>query len=246
MLLAFVLAAVTATFHPASPTVGDLVTIEFAAPVVLDRSPAYEIVSGAGNRVVVRTFTPKPLALSGTIGNVRFRNLVIPVTSVIAPGDPMMPAPLVPPVPAPYPRGPFIAIAIAAAAAIAAWAAVIMRARRIARPARAEPFVAPDERFRRAVLALRENRAHPRRWAALADETRAYLAATRAGLGAEWTTSELVPRLAEEERVVIDILRNGDVEKFAPRGTPSMEFEDVAQRALALATPRTPPQEQRA
>jgi hypothetical protein len=161
----------------------------------------------------------------------------VPVASVLAPNDSMTPAPLAPPVKVPYPRAPFMAIAMAALAAIAAWAAVWWRARHVAEARVVQSSLSPEERFRNAVLALRRNHKHPRRWAALADETRAFLAATR-HLGSELTTTELVPRLAEHDRVAEDILRHGDVEKFAPRGTPNAEFEDVAQQALTLAEAR--------
>src|SRR5688572_30216167 len=118
ILAALLLATVTATFHPPQPKVGDLITVEFAAPVVLDESRDFEVVSRQGRRVVVRTFTPKPFVLSGVVGgNVRFTNLIVPVGSVLKRGDAMKPAPLAPPVKIPYAREPFIAIAIAAACA---------------------------------------------------------------------------------------------------------------------------------
>jgi hypothetical protein len=237
-VLAFVFVAVTATIQPSAPKVGDLIAIEFAAPVVLDASTDYEVVSRSGNRVVVRTFTPKPFTMSGAVGGARFANLKVPVTSVLAPNDTMTPAPLAPPLQVPYPRAPFLAIAIAAFAAMAIWAAVWWRARHAARAEVVTPAISPEERFRNAVLALHRNREHPRRWAALADETRAFLAATR-HLGKELTTTELVPRLSEHDRIAEDILRHGDVEKFAPRGTPVAEFEDVALRALSLAEARS-------
>jgi hypothetical protein len=234
IVAAFVLAAVTATVSPSPAKVGDPITIDFAAPVVLDASTDYEVVWSGGKRVIVRTFEPKPFVMSGRVGKERFINLVVPVTSVLAPNDAMTPAPLAPPVEVPYPRLPWIAIALATLAAIATWAAVWWRAKHAAAPAIATPPWTAEERFINAVIALRRNREHPRRWAALADETRAYLAATRQ-LGKELTTYELLPRLAEQDAVVVDILRNGDVEKFAPRGTPQADFEDVAQRALSLA-----------
>jgi hypothetical protein len=232
-LLAFVFAAVTATIHPAAPKVGDLITLEFTAPVVLDASPDYEIVSRQEKQVVVRTFAPKPFVLSGKIGNVPFTNLVVPVKSVLAPDDKMTPAPLAPPVSVPYPRAPFIAIAAAALAAIVLWAAVWWRAKHPAAAVAVPVPVSAEERFRNAVFALRRNRAHPRRWAALADETRAFLAATR-HLGTELTTTELVQQLTDHDRIAEAILRHGDVEKFAPSGTPNAEFDEVADRALTL------------
>lgn len=223
-------AVVTATFSPPAPTVGDWVTITFAGPVKLDPSPAYELVLQQGRRVVVRTFTPRPFALSGVTGGVRFRNLIVPVRSVLKPNDDLKPAPLTPPRAIPYPRAPFIAIAIAALLAVATWALAWYLARRAVRVI--EPAITPDERFRRAVA---EARTHPDRWAVLADATRAYLAETRANLGSELTTTELVPRLDEREHVVVDILRHGDMEKFSADGAPPRDFDEVASRALLLA-----------
>lgn len=232
MILA-ILAVVTVTFHPPAPKVGDLITVEFSAPVTVDASPAYEVVSTAGKRVVVRTFEPKPIHLSGTQGGVRFRNLTIPVTSVLQQGDLMAPAPLVPPRHVDYPRAPFIAIGIAALCALAVWALLWWRSRKPA--VVPQVIVPPEERFRRAVLALRQNGRHPLRWAALADETRRYLAATR-NISSDLTSTEVVPRLGERERIVVDILRQGDLEKFSERGAEPRDFEDVAARALELAS----------
>ena len=251
MILA-ILAVVSATLQPAQPKVGDLITVQFQAPVTLDAAQDFEVVSRSGNKVVLRTFLPKPFVLSGVTGNVRFTNLIVPVGTVLQKNDQLTPAPLAPPREVPYPREPFIAIAIAALAAIAAWAAVWWRSRRQQEVIAPVPLLAPDERFRRAVLSLREDPSQPQRWARLADETRAYLAATRPHLPSDLTTSELVPRLGEPERVVEVILHMGDVEKFAPDaggaaaasaaedagGRPSTEtdFDDVANRALELAS----------
>lgn len=233
IVLALILATITTTVHPPTPTVGDLITLEFAGPVTLDPSDAYEIVAQDGNRVMLRTFQPRPFVVSGTQGVIRFDNLVVPVRSVLRQNDDMQPAPLAPPRPAPYPREPFIAIAVAALAAVAAWGAVWLASRSPAETA--VPLLAADERFRRAVLALRADGLHPHRWAALADETRRYLAATQPRLGAELTTTELLERVARGDAVVEEILRQGDMEKFAPAGAPSRDFDRVAARALELA-----------
>jgi hypothetical protein len=231
MILAF-LAAVTISFQPPAPTVGDRIVIDFQAPVVLDASKDYEVIEQQGRRAVVRTFVPKPFALSGTMGSVRFRNLVVPVKSVLEPNDDLKPAPLRPPQPVPYPRAPFVAIGIAALCAIAAWAAVWWLVRRSV-PVPAAPPVPIDERFRRAVFAAKTQ---PERWAALADATRAYLAATRPQYGSDLTTTELVARLREEERIVQAILRQGDLEKFSLSGAEPEDFDAVAERALRLAS----------
>lgn len=232
MILA-ILAVVTATFHPPQPTVGDLVTIEFTAPATLDPSPHFEVVSRERNRVVVRTFEPRPFKVSGVTGGVHFRDLTIPVRSVIPPNDLGTPAPLVPPRAVRYPRAPFVAIGIAALCALAAWWAAWLRSQ----PGVVVPVVVegPSERFRREVLALRYADRYPQRWAKLADETRVFLAATR-GIGPDLTTTEIIPRLDRREAIVVDILRQGDLQKFSGRGAEPRDFEDVATRALELAS----------
>lgn len=234
MILA-VLALVTASFHPSEPKVGDLVTITFPEPVVLDASRDYEVVSRTGNVVVVRTFEPRPFVLGGTMGNVRFRNLKVPMQSVLKQGDDFAPAPLAPPRPMALPSVWWVAAAIAALLAIAVGLILWLRAKRRA-PEKPMPVASPEERFRAAVLALRANPSRPLRWAALADETRKFLAATRPRLGSDLTTTELVPRLAEQEHVVEEILRQGDLEKFSRRGAAQREFDELADQALELAS----------
>jgi hypothetical protein len=231
MILSLV-AAVTMIFEPAAPTVGDPIVLRFEEAVVLAPSRDYEIVEQQGERVVVRTFTPKPLVLSGRVGKTGFRNLAVPVNSVLRPNDNLQPAPLTPPQPVPYPRAPFVAAGIAAACAIAAWAGVWWLARQ-RKPVPVEPPLPADERFRRAVAAAK---GQPERWAALADATRAFLAETRPQLGPDLTTTELLPRLNAEERIVREILRQGDLEKFSIDGAEAENFDDVAQRALELAS----------
>lgn len=234
-----VLALVTATLQPAAPRVGDRITVTFAAPVVLDASPAYEVVERQGNRVVLQTFEPKPFVMSGETGGVRFDNLRVPVTSVLRPGDNLAPAPLAPPRRVPYPQAPFVAIGVAALAACGAWVLLWWRSRKSAAvPLPGSPLVHPEDRYRGAVLALRNNPSRAARWALLANETRAYLAATRPHLSGDLTTSELLLRLREHEAIVREILRQGDLEKFSPRGAPPLDFDAVAVRALELVIPR--------
>lgn len=240
MILA-VLAVVTATFQPPAPKVGDLITVEFAEPVELEQKAGYEIVEQSGKKAVVRTFEPKPFALEGVTGRVRFRNLVIPVGSVLQKNDDLKPAPLAPPREVPYPRRPFIAIGIAAVAALAAWALVWWLSRRRANVV-TEPILAPDERFRRALVSLRKETAG-QRWARLADETRRFLAATRPEFPQDLTTSELVPMLSPEESVVAEILQQGDLEKFSTRGAEPRDFNAIADRALVLAEKKPEPEE---
>jgi hypothetical protein len=161
----------------------------------------------------------------------------VPVVSVLRQGDDLALAPLAAPRPLPQAVAPFVAIGIAALCAIAAWAVVWLRSRRKVAAVATPVFVRPDERYRRALLALRSNPSRPTRWATLANETRAYLAATRHDLGADLTTSEVVPRLREHEAVVREILLQGDLEKFSPRGAPQRDFDEIVARALELVAP---------
>ncbi|HEY0140785.1 MAG TPA: hypothetical protein VGF48_07805 [Thermoanaerobaculia bacterium] len=226
MLLPIV-AFLAVTISPSQPAVGDLVTVTFPAPVVLDHSEAYEVVSQKGNTVVVRTFEPKPFVLEGSFGRV-----TIPVRSVLKRGDDLKMAPLVPPRALPYPSTPWIAIASAAAFAALAWLFAWWRSRqKVVAPA---IVLAPDEQYRQTIELLVGRTAKPLRWAALADATRAYLAATRPRLGTELTTTELLRRLDADEAVVREILQQGDLEKFSLRGPEPRDFDDVARRALGL------------
>lgn len=229
-MIPILLLAVTITFRPANPTVGDLVTVEAppqSGPVFLDPSPQFEVVSRKPNAVVIRTFQPKPLTLSGTAGGEHFAGVVVPVRSVLKQGDTMEPAPLLPPRTIPYPRGPFIAIGATALAAILAWLAVFAYARRLARANAPVPSLSPVERFRSEIAAAGGH------WAALADATRHYLASH--GFGAELTTRELLSVLPDEVRAIAsEVLREGDLDKFSPWGSAAPDFSAAARRALTL------------
>jgi hypothetical protein len=229
-----VLALIT-TFHPARPTVGDAITIDFAAPATVDPSPDYEVVSRTGNSVVIRTFVPHTITVTGRSANGPL-SVMIPIHSVLKPDDKLEPAPLKPPKAEPWPRLPFVAIGIVGLAAIAAWTAVVLLAkRRVPRP---RIVVVPVEAFRARVLVLR-GKAAPMRWAHLADALRAYLAAVHDDLGAELTTSELLARVDDD--AVAQILRQGDLEKFSPWGAAPASFDEVAGRALEIPSWAEPP-----
>src|SRR5438270_3079065 len=165
------LLVVPAPFRPPAPTVGDLIVIDFQQPARLDKSAQYEIVSQRGRRVVIRTFEPRPFTISGRAGDVAFRNMVVPVHSVLKPRDNLSPAPLKPPRSEAYPWMPFVWIGVVALLAIGAWSAAVVLARRAA-AARAPKLAAPpDEQFRQAVAAAKS-------WAQLADSVREYIGAT--------------------------------------------------------------------
>lgn len=204
MIAPLVLAIVTATIRPAAPTIGDPITIDFPKPATVNPSPDYEIVSQNGARVIVRTFQAKPFKVSGRMGDVAFRDLVVPVHSVLKPNDKMEPAPLIPPRPLPYPPMPFVLIGVAALLAAISWTAVVRRATR--KKVVVEPQLSPDERYRLAVR-------NATTWAQLADAVREYLAATTE-IGRELTTTEALQRDAAV--AFAEVLRNGDLEKFSP------------------------------
>jgi hypothetical protein len=217
---------ISVTFHPAKPTVGDLISIDFPRPVTLEASPSYEVVLHARQHYVIRTFEPKPIALSGIAGDVRFRNLVVPVRSVLGANESReVPSPLKPPHPLPSPSLPLILIAAALLAAIGAWTLVFFRRPRVV----VRPVLTPADQFRVSVEQARKSKQH---WASLADALRAYLA--RRGYGAELTTSQLLPLLPHEHQLIADILRLGDYEKFSPWGAPQDDFEALASRVPAI------------
>lgn len=232
MILAAAL-ALTVTIAPPRPTVGDRIAVDFpSAPVVLERSDAFEVVAAQGKRVVVRTFEPKPFKLSGTAGGVAFRDVVVPVHSVLRPKDDLKPAPLAPPRAEPQPLLPLMLIGAAAALCVAVWTWLALRARRASTPVAIEPALPPRQRFRQTVIELRNNAGAPRRWSRLADALRDYLAAT-SDLSLDLTTTQLLDRTGDP--VIARILRQGDLEKFSPWGAMEMNFNDLAERALALA-----------
>lgn len=216
-MIAILFLAVTATFRPPAPTVGDRIAIDFQQPVTLDRSPQFEIVSQRGNRVVIRTFEPRPFAISGRTGDVVFRNLIVPVHSVLKPKDNLAPAPLKPPKSERYPMLPFVLIGVAALLAIGAWTAVVMLAKRKNKP---RIVIAPVERFRVAVSRARS-------WAELADAVREYIDATTL------TTTEVLQQNSSE--TLGEILRQGDLEKFSPWGARPGDLRSLKERALELA-----------
>lgn len=247
----------TATFRPEHPHVGDPIVIDFPEPVALDASPHYEVLSQTGRRTIVRTFEPRPFALSGRSGSVAFRNLVVPVQSVLKSKDDLRPAPLAPPVVTPYPAVATQLLFGVAGLAVLAWLSVVLLARRVSAAANPVPSIPPDERFRAAVIALRNNPRRPQRWAELADATRAFLAATDPDLGVELTTTEVRPLLelksqrrrpvgswpAHGDATVIEILRQGDLEKFSPWGARPADFAELAHKALQLAPEPLPESE---
>jgi hypothetical protein len=229
MIASFALLAAI-TFTPARPHVGDPITVTFPAPVTVQRSNDYEIVAQRGREVVVRTFEPRTFTLRTSDGE----EVIIPIHSVLKPDDKLQAAPLKPPRAEGYPRAPFIAMGIAAAAAIAAWAAVVLLARR--RTPKPQIVVDPAERFRASVMAARG-------WADLADAVRRYLAASYPSLGMELTTRELLARW--DDPMVAEVLRQGDLEKFSPWGAAPGDFRALAQRVLTLI-PEPPAEEEKA
>lgn len=236
-MLGLLLFTAITTFTPAAPTVGDPITIEFASPTTIDASPDYEVVSRAGNHVVIRTFVPHTMTVKGhTAGGPV--SVMIPIHSVLKPDDKLEPAPLKPPREEPWPRMPFVAIGLAALAAAALWTAIVMIARR--RVPKAVVVVIPAEEFRARLQSMRRA-APPMRWAQLSTALRRYLAAVRADLGAELTTAELVTRIEDAERehsdhasIVKQILHQGDLEKFSPWGAAPADFSDALTRALEI------------
>jgi hypothetical protein len=220
--------ALITTFQPPHATVGDPITIDFAQQTAVDPSPDYEVIARHGNSVVIRSFVPHTIAVTGRSAEGPV-SVMIPIHSVLKPDDKLEPAPLKPPKTEPWPRLPFVAIGIAALIAIAVWAAAVLLARR--RIPKPQIVAIPAEEFRKRVRVLRAD--SPMRWASLADAVRAYLASVRADLGAELTTAELLARVGDQTTLA-QILRQGDLEKFSPWGAALANFDDLRNGALEI------------
>lgn len=241
------LLTLTATFRPAQPAVGDPVVIDFPAPVTLDPSPQYEVISQRGNQAIVRTFEARPFPLSGRAGEVSFRNLIVPVQSVLKSKEDLEPSPLVPPRAVSYPPIAKRLLIAFGCVTVLVWAMVFALARRKSAAAvSGQPQLPPAERYRQSVIALRDHPDTTKRWAALADATRQFLPAIDHALGVDLTTTEMLRRIqlspllgdrwpAHGEATLSEILRQGDLEKFAPWGARASDFAVVATRALELA-----------
>jgi len=178
----------------------------------------FDVVHCPGHTPGHVVFVHKPSKVA-FVGDVLFRNMVVPVHSVLKPRDNLSPAPLKPPRSEPYPWMPFVWIGVAALLAIGAWTAVVLLARRAAAASAPKPAIPPDERFRKAVAAARS-------WAQLADAVREYIGATTK------TTTEV---LAQTSSSLLDeVLHQGDLEKFSPWGPRPGDLRALKMRALEL------------
>jgi hypothetical protein len=234
-MLGLLLFTAITTFQPAAPTVGDPITIEFASPTTLDASPDYEVVSRAGKRVVIRTFVPHTITVTGRAADGPV-SVMIPIHSVLKPDDKLEPAPLKPPKDEPWPRMPFVAIGVAALAAAALWTAVVILAKK--RAPKPVVVIIPADEFRARLQSMRRASSQLR-WAQLAGALRSYLAAVRADLGAELTTAQLLARVADEEArdqidIIKRILHQGDLEKFSPWGASPADFSEALDRVAEI------------
>lgn len=249
-LFVFLLGALSAKITPPSATVGDLVTIEVqGAPpnstVKLDPSAAFEVVSSEGPRVVIRSFRPGTMTISGVLERdgtpTRFSGVEVSIGSVLKANDALDPAPLRPPRPLPSDRRPWYWIAGAAVAAALAWGALVYLLRRGTETQSEESTIAAAEEFRIAIKRIRASEATEANLVRLADATRRYLARTSRGFGRDLTTREIVGRLRRSEPgsalIVDEILRAADLAKFAPWGAPAIDARALAVNALELIPP---------
>lgn len=238
-------------YEPASPTVGDLITITYPEPgegrLSLLPSEQFEVVDVAGAKAVVRSFRPGSIRVVAEIltpGQQTQRHSVeIEVRSVLVENDDLRPAPLVFPKALPRNLTARWAIGLAAAAALAAWVALIVVSKRLARRAgddgdwAVDPAAAWIERLKRIARLPDEQE----RWRQLADSTRWLLPRIDSSLGPELTTTEVIDamrarRLDPEVLVLVErILHGGDWAKFSPFGAPKDESANVLSSARQLA-----------
>ncbi|HVT43496.1 MAG TPA: hypothetical protein VMT00_03820 [Thermoanaerobaculia bacterium] len=242
------LGQMTVGIGPASPTVGDRILVEFpveaSARIALDPSPDYELVSTQGNRVVLRSFRPGDLRVSGRIERdgamTTFRDLEIRIASVLQADDSLQPAPLKPPQPAPADSFPLVITGAAGALALLAWLGVILLAGRKPSPAVPAPPTDPRSDFERIVRGIRGRPQGRGNFIVLGDALRRYLARIDQRLGRELTTRELEEQLqiegidTETVELIIEILTQADLAKFSPWGPGESSAIALAERALAL------------
>lgn len=229
---------------PKVPTVGDRIWLEFATGsggrALLDPSAEFEIVSQRGGEVVIRSFRPGPLALTGRLLSggraIEFRNLAIEIHSVLAPGDQLRPAPLRPPLPLPRDRRADWWLGAIAAASALLWIGVFFRYRRPARAEEAPPLPAREE-FIEAIERARKEKGDEF-LLILSDAVRRYFARTDDRLGRELTRTEFLAAIgriipAEQVPIVSSVLSQADWLKFS--GSRSILADrSLIDRVLAL------------
>lgn len=229
---------------PKAPTVGDLIRLEFATGsggrALLDPAPEFEIVSQRGGEVVIRSFRPGPLALTGRLLSggraIEFRNLAIEIHSVLAPGDALRPAPLRPPLPLPHDRRVEEWLGAIAAAAALLWIGVFFRHRRRTRAEAAPPLPAREE-FIEAIERARKEESDDF-LLILSDAVRRYFARTDDRLGRELTRTEFLEAIgriipAEQIPIVSSVLSQADWLKFSGSRTVPAD-RNLIDRALEL------------
>lgn len=249
MIAVLLLTLVAAPFNvsPATPTIGDSITIAArGTPFELRPSPEFEVVSAVPDEIVIRTFRPGPLRVEWSThrpGELpESGTLEIEVASVLARDDKLEPAPLRPPKPLPREGTAWIATGITAGIAVLLWGLLALLLRRQANPALpALPAIEdPSAAFRAALVRLRTFQDDESKWVMLSAATRRYLAATDSALGAELTSFELLVAMRRAARrepdvaTVEAILRGGDWTKFSPFGAPRLSIDDLVDAAGEL------------
>ena len=236
---------------PATPTVGDLITLQFPLPadhvLTLDPSEEYELVEIDGTRAVIRSFRPGPLTVVARTAREgeepRAYSAQIEIASVLAPNDSLEPAPLAPAQPLPGERLPWLVIGGAGVAAAMAWIALLLAVRRRGeeRPVAELP---PDEAFERELARIRALHDPAAQWIALGEATRSFFARTRPELGRELTSREMV-EVMHARRVdgttatqVERVLRSADRTKFSTLGPPSLPVTSAIEEMAKLSRSR--------
>ncbi|MEO8215830.1 MAG: hypothetical protein ABI718_01990 [Acidobacteriota bacterium] len=252
LLLTILLTTLSVRQHPASPSVGDPITLEYQlAPgqrLTLRPSPDFEIVSSGDRSFVVRAFQTGKFIPEGMVSGPsekreRVRGPLVTIRSVLAKDDQLKPAPLHPPVPLPRNRAADVALAAAAIAAMAAWACVALLSRRRGSGSVQASRLSPDEEFFETLQALRDAADNPQLLIAVADASRRYLSRVEERWGRELTTFELLGQaggaLPEHTlRSLRHILTAADLEKFSPWGSRVSGFRQFVEEARGILIPK--------
>ena len=250
LLLLFLAAGIPVHVSPAAPTVGDPIRVVFAGDaagaVTLDPSEEYEVVDHLPDGVVIRSFKPGPIILSGTVaksGNgYRFGPLKLEVHSILGENDSLEPAPLRPPKSLPPNRVAWWALGIAGLVSAVLWYAIARSSATAAPPLMRQK--APPSPSVELLGALDATQSMDRATALIAvgAATRRFLARVEPSWSLDRTSKELKLELSShgldgETLTTVDLaLMEADLEKFSPWGAPEIDRAELIARVRKLVS----------
>ncbi|HUP65037.1 MAG TPA: hypothetical protein VM557_07140 [Thermoanaerobaculia bacterium] len=250
LLLLFLAAGIPVHVSPAAATVGDPIRVVFAGDaagtVTLDPSEEYEVVDHLPDGVVIRSFKPGPITLSGTVaragGGYRFGPLELEIHSILGENDSLEPAPLRPPKSLPPNRVAWGAIGIAGLVAALLWYAVARASAATAAPVMRKTAARPPSVELLGALDAAQSMDRAAALIAVGAATRRFLARVEPSWSLDRTSKELKVELSNhgldgETLTTVDLaLMEADLEKFSPWGAPEIDRDELIARVRKLVS----------